>query len=912
MVFGDRVLSRYRTDSMQRLFPTLDPVLARHLACDNRTQWDSYCRVSGVRPLIDGWVATWRVANGWSYERFVHDRATFERVSLQMGESLESLYGLPVYARYFRWLETLSPAEDYETHRLSVRYITILADSVSTEERLLRLDRLIAESAHRGDGFMAMSVQSSAAHVELERGRHDLYRTRLEATLSDARALEDDYLACQVLGEFAVLHQAAGHLDSMRTCLDEGILLAKRHRFPEQTARLLLFDARQATEEGRLALAADRLSEASDLVEAYGGGSARLRVALETARFMADASCWDLAAQSLRRLPLLMREFPGRSEADELLKHEFEADCLRARVAFATGDTAEAGRLLGHWVAALPAWHRRVGLGEVFREWSWGLQQAGNAAGALAVCDRGLAHCDTAHVQEFAITLALRRARLLESLGRLDEARRATDAAAARITAAHDVDDEVLDALRIMKARLELHEGRLESGRRMLRAVFLDHRRRRPWTVSPMRLEDFEGLSLCDAVHDLARLSPSSGYGFEIRWRSLSDRPAATARTGRGEDNPFEAVRCDGACTHLLYRFASDRLLRWTASSRGVVLDTLAVSPSVCLTDVREAVTLLQSDRPGSGEWFSPRLATVLRRLASELLPADLAGDTRTIEVTPDGALRGLPFEALPVQAAGGEAPLAMTHDVTYLHAGFETPVGGRGTALILSNPALPAELRRRYSWAGLLNGTSVESETARERWPDATILSGARATKPMFVRYAGHASYLYIAGHHVMDPAAPFLGFIPLAAPPGASRDAALLESTDIRSLDLSGCRLAVLASCASGVPYRSAFQPGPSLGDAFLDAGAASVITSFWDVGDDETGVFMQHLMKHRGLEDDPVATLSRVRRDAMQGRDRVPPRVWAAWSVAVTGPNFMTGGFVISPRGPSNQGVRAAMMR
>jgi CHAT domain-containing protein len=163
--------------------------------------------------------------------------------------------------------------------------------------------------------------------------------------------------------------------------------------------------------------------------------------------------------------------------------------------------------------------------------------------------------------------------------------------------------------------------------------------------------------------------------------------------------------------------------------------------------------------------------------------------------------------------------------------------------------------------------------------------LEGDGATKDAFMRLATRASCIYVADHHLMDPGAPFVGFIPLAAPPGAARDASILESTDVRALDLSSCRLAVLASCASGAPYRSMAQPEPSLGDAFLDAGAASVITSFWDVGDDETRTFMEALMRRPELEADPARALGQVRRGAMQGPARVLPRVWAAWSVAVT---------------------------
>jgi hypothetical protein len=797
-----------------------------------------------------------------------------------MGEGLESACDYPVSARYYRRLLALPAGTDFQLHRLSREYVAALTDSLAADARLDRLDRLMYELMSRGDPVMAMSVQFSAAHVELDRGRPDRYRARLAAALRDARAFDDHYLVCQILGELADAHEAAGDADSSQRCLDEGIALAKRHRFPDQTARLLLFDADRATREGRLALAAADMREASEACEAFGGGSARLRLAIEYTGLMADAGCWDVAARSLRQLPPLERDFPRVSEADELVKYRFDADCLRARIAFAAGDTAMGSRLLAHWSTALPKWHRRAGLAKVFQEWSWGLQRAGDPAGALAVCERGLAHCDEAHVPEVAIPLSLRRARLLETLGRLSEAERAADEAATRIAASKSPEQGGVTALRVMRARLALREGHLLLGRSLL----LDALRKdeaRAWPETPLRQEDLEGLSLPDAVHELAQLTPAAGYGFELDWRSRSsrDQPA---------HDSFRTPSYHGQRTHLLYRFLTDKLLRWTASPQGVVLDTLALAPEKCLGDIRDAVGLLQTDRPRPGEWFTPQLGAVLQRLSHVLLPEELAAhgaSSATIEVSPDGPLLALPFEALPVSSERGPVPLALRCDVAYVYARGRGAPATSGPALILSNPTPARDLQRRFLWAGPHGDLDGESRAARARWPDAVTLEGDGATKDAFMRLATQASCIYVADHHMMDPGAPFVGFIPLAAPPGATRDVSILESTDVRALDLSSCRLAVLASCASGAPYRSVAQPEPGLGDAFLDAGATSVITSYWDVGDDETRTFMEALMKRPELEADPAHALGQVRRDGMQGPARVPPRVWAAWSVAVT---------------------------
>src|SRR5262249_15467078 len=146
-------------------------------------------------------------------------------------------------------------------------------------------------------------------------------------------------------------------------------------------------------------------------------------------------------------------------------------------------------------------------------------------------------------------------------------------------------------------------------------------------------------------------------------------------------------------------------------------------------------------------------------------------------------------------------------------------------------------------------------------------------------------ASIIYLAAHHVRDADAPFLGYVPLAAPPGAPASAGFLEVADVQSMDLSSCRLAVLASCASGVPYRTATRPGVSLGDAVVDAGAHAVVPSFWDVGDLETRGFMGPCVAEGGGGGEAGGVGTGPRREIMTTPDGAAPRVWAAWSMSAT---------------------------
>jgi hypothetical protein len=61
--------------------------------------------------------------------------------------------------------------------------------------------------------------------------------------------------------------------------------------------------------------------------------------------------------------------------------------------------------------------------------------------------------------------------------------------------------------------------------------------------------------------------------------------------------------------------------------------------------------------------------------------------------------------------------------------------------------------------------------------------------------------------------------------------------------------------------------------------------VISSFWDVDDAETSAFMRLFLAEFERDRDPARALERARRDAIGASPRMPPRVWAGWSVAIT---------------------------
>jgi len=180
-----------------------------------------------------------------------------------------------------------------------------------------------------------------------------------------------------------------------------------------------------------------------------------------------------------------------------------------------------------------------------------------------------------------------------------------------------------------------------------------------------------------------------------------------------------------------------------------------------------------------------------------------------------------------------------------------------------------------------------AESKAVLERLSRARIVRSNEISKPSLLDAWSRTSLLYVAAHLVRDLQAPMLSYFPMTFAAGPdSLDESSLDVRDIRSTDLSACELAVLSSCASGEPYVVGGQSGPSMADAFLDAGARTVIHTRWQVRDDRAAVVAPSLAKAwMNNPADPIGACCAWRRSQLRnGRNWAHPFEWASWSISV----------------------------
>jgi hypothetical protein len=336
-----------------------------------------------------------------------------------------------------------------------------------------------------------------------------------------------------------------------------------------------------------------------------------------------------------------------------------------------------------------------------------------------------------------------------------------------------------------------------------------------------------------------------------------------------------------------------DRVRRWSASSAGITTDVLAMSVGDLRRLVAITVAELASDPGDPDAPLSPLLAANLRELGRELLSTsrpETMGGLDNVLVSADEFLMLLPFEALDT-GGPGYTPLLSRCNVGYLRYSGETyDVRGRSRQLLLVDPGDADDLRRFALSRQNLEAARVEGTTVAEYFPEIDILSGARANKAELFSRLGNAQLFYVATHVIRDPDAPFLSFLPLATPSTpAPPEAGRLDVGDVREANLRGCPLVVLSGCSSGAAYVATASLGPSLGDAFLDAGAGAVVQTFWAVRDEAALTLMREFLRGwRKNGQSPFVALTEARRSLMVGDNGIRhPFSWAAYSIKLRRP-------------------------
>jgi CHAT domain-containing protein len=280
----------------------------------------------------------------------------------------------------------------------------------------------------------------------------------------------------------------------------------------------------------------------------------------------------------------------------------------------------------------------------------------------------------------------------------------------------------------------------------------------------------------------------------------------------------------------------------------------------------------------------------------------------RRVLIVPDDSLNTVPFAILP-WSAEPDAPLALeraelsvmpstlyvTHarslvarhagpahleligDPVFQAARWQRECAGsepqvRQTVAVKALPGLPGSRKEVLAIARLANDLSAPIRVSTRLGCDAT---------PTALRTAASADpdLLHIATHGYVDAYRPRLSAFALTQDLPANGGASTVGLLDILNMHI-GSRLVVLSACDTS---RGRLLPGEGVlgpAQAFLQAGAASVIASYWRIPDEHTASFMESF--YRYLLVDRLSAADALRHTQLDyARDRASFD-WAAFTL------------------------------
>jgi CHAT domain-containing protein len=299
--------------------------------------------------------------------------------------------------------------------------------------------------------------------------------------------------------------------------------------------------------------------------------------------------------------------------------------------------------------------------------------------------------------------------------------------------------------------------------------------------------------------------------------------------------------------------------------------------------------------------------ARTLARSAWWPLTRDITA--KRVLIAPDDALHLVPFAALPWSRESDEltvrhAETAVVPSGTFVATGKRAPAGGGalGAFTLLGDPVFrSAAWRARCVDAEAVvdapaRGTAWEffpslpasrdevvaiATLVRAARPDARIdtLVGCEATARSLKRAAtAQSGVLHIATHGSIDAQRPRLSALAVT-PETAAPDDASFDLLEILDLDLAA-RLVTLSAChtSRGRLLDGEGVLGPA--QAFLEAGAATVVASLWRVEDAATARFMQAF--YRRLLDTNMSAAAALRSTQLEEQSRGASYSWAAFGI------------------------------
>jgi CHAT domain-containing protein len=251
-----------------------------------------------------------------------------------------------------------------------------------------------------------------------------------------------------------------------------------------------------------------------------------------------------------------------------------------------------------------------------------------------------------------------------------------------------------------------------------------------------------------------------------------------------------------------------------------------------------------------------------------------LAGITRLV-IVPHGALSALPFAALWHRSNG--MFLVEERVISYLPS-----------AAALGAASRSGRVKRLTVFAPMpdaLPGTMREARTIVALVPDSHLMTGNRSSEAAVRSALMHGDNVHIASHGSHNPQNPLFSRMTVGKRLSSlPREDGRLEVHEIMGIPvtsplvfLSGCETALGSSGDS--PFSASSDEG-SLSQAFLFAGASTVVATLWEVNDADAATVAASFYKRIEHGETYSTALANAQREAAGRRKGF---TWAAYTVS-----------------------------
>ncbi len=250
-----------------------------------------------------------------------------------------------------------------------------------------------------------------------------------------------------------------------------------------------------------------------------------------------------------------------------------------------------------------------------------------------------------------------------------------------------------------------------------------------------------------------------------------------------------------------------------------------------------------------------------------------------------------------PLPATGSEANAAADSFARAYHGRADVLVGSHATKQALSR-LLPGHRYLHLATHGYFAPPSVKSAANPDPASLTLETAGRLGRSEIEGFYPGLLSGLAWAGAN-NPPTDPATGLVNVGA--------GTMTAEEVGSLDLSGCELAVLSACETGLGRTAGGEGVLGLQRAFHEAGCRTAVASLWKVDDAATAALMTRFYEHLwGEKLSSIESLRKAQLEMLEGRlplggagrgisapepadpkasrlgKRIHPRFWAAWTV------------------------------